>query len=445
MPLTLTRHKPDTWGYYIDHLAQKLDTACKKGGELNHYIKKVAALVNRRGMKLKRSWERLQFDHAIHESTIKNHNKIIADAELALRNKEKYESNDAYAASHDPLVQQGFSLKKQTEQKFNGIYAGNTTERILIHVPDPAFSPAGYSLFTNLAESLDFMGVPTSVLGWNDRTEEVINKFNPTVLMSSDHASYLGRIDWISIKKYRETNRLKIGLTASLAEYDNTPLGSRLNWAKKHGINFFYSFRDAEYVSNRVEYQPFFDEGYNILHLPFGANILHYYPVAGFNRDIDYVLIATKKREHTIFMKDVVKRNYGFIDGPGWKHAPHFKFNRDKDKYIYARAKIGLNVHLPEQIDWACEVNERTYQLAACGVPQLIDHPKLLDKLFSKDALFIADTPKEYADYFEMIINDPKGCEARALIAQKEVFDKHTTFHRADLLMQQLAVQHYCV
>jgi spore maturation protein CgeB len=137
-------------------------------------------------------------------------------------------------------------------------------------------------------------------------------------------------------------------------------------------------------------------------------------------------------------MKDIVKRHSGFIDGPGWKHAPDFRFNRDRDRYIYARSKVGLNVHLPEQIDWACEVNERTYQLAACGVPQIIDHPKLLDKLFGKDALFIADNPRQYSDFFEMVINDPETGKERALKAQKEVFDKHTTFHRADSFMQQL-------
>jgi len=409
---------------------------------VSHCINMAAARINRAQSKLKRSWAKLQFDRSIHGPTKNNHDKIVADAELALKNKEIYETADAYAASHDLLVQQGYALKKQVEQKFKDRYAGKSIERIIIHVPDPAFSPAGYSLFTNLAESLDFIGVPTHILGWNDNTREAIDRFNPTVLLSSDHAGYLERIDWEAIRKYRETKHLKIGLTASLAEYDNTPLNHRLGWAKKHETDFFYSFRDEAYVSKREGYRPFFDAGYKILYLPFGANILHYYPVAGFNRDIDFVLIASKKREHTIFMKDIVKRNYGFIDGPGWKHAPHFQFNRDRDRYIYARAKVGLNVHLPEQIDWACEVNERTYQLAACGVPQLIDHPKLLDQLFSKNALFIADTPRQYSDYFEIIINDPKIGQERALIAQQEVFDKHTTFHRADSFMQQLNALH---
>jgi hypothetical protein len=411
-------------------------------GIVNHYISMFTARIDRSKSKFKRSWARIQFDRSIHRLIIKKHDKIIADAELALKNKEIYEADDAYAASHDLLVQHGYALKKQVEQKFKDIYSGKSIERIIIHVPDPAFSPAGYSLFTNLAESLNFIGVPTHILGWNDNTGEAIDKFKPTVLLSSDHASYLERIDWAAIRKYREKNHLKIGLTASLAEYDNTRLDHRLDWSKKHGVDFFYSFRDEAYVSSRNEYRPFFDAGYRILYLPFGANILHYYPVAGFDRDIDFVLIASKKREHTVLMKDIVKEYYGFIDGPGWKHAPHFQFKRERDRYIYSRAKVGLNAHLPEQIDWACEVNERTYQLAACGVPQVVDHPKLLDKLFSKDALFIAETPSQYSDYFEMIINDPKIGQERALIAQKEVFEKHTTFHRADSFMQQLNALH---
>lgn len=409
-----------------------------KNSILTHCITKAAARIKRTQSKLKRSWAKIQFDRSIHSLTIKNHEVNIANAEQALKNKEVYESNEAYAASSDPLVQQGYTLKRQVEAAFKDKYAGIISERIMIHVPDPASSPAGYSLFTNLAESLNFMGVPTHILGWYDSTAEAINNFKPSVLLTSDHTSYLERIDWEVIRAFKENENLKVGLTASLAEYDNTPLEQRLGWAASHGIDFYYSFRDEGYVSTRPEYSPFFDAGYEMLYLPFSANILHYYPVAGFNRDIDYALIASKKREHAIFMKDIVGRHYGFIDGPSWKHAPNFAFNRNRDRYIYARAKIGLNVHLPEQIEWACEVNERTYQLAACGVPQLIDHPKLLDKLFSKGALFIADTPKQYAEYFEMIISDPKSGQDSALLAQKEAFERHTTFHRADAFMQQL-------
>lgn len=364
---------------------------------------------------------------------------VIDIAEAALARADVHESDEACMESADPLVRQGWLLKKAVESQFRGLYDGKTTERILIQVPVPAFSPAGYSLFTNLAESLEFIGVPTRILEWEGDTRTALEEFKPTVLLSSDHESYLARIDWNAITQYKALSKLRVGLTASLEEYDNTPLKRRLAWAFEHGIDFFYSFRDDAYVQTRVEYQPFFEAGYKILYLPFGANILHYYPVAGFNRDINFVLMATRKSEHMSYMKNIVHSHAGFIDGPGWRHVQDFHFNRARDRYIYARAKVGLNVHLPEQIEWACEVNERTYQLAACGVPQLVDHPKLINKLFSKDALLVADTPSQYAQLFLNIMREPELSEARALLAQKEVFARHTTFHRADSFMQQLA------
>jgi spore maturation protein CgeB len=116
----------------------------------------------------------------------------------------------------------------------------------------------------------------------------------------------------------------------------------------------------------------------------------------------------------------------------------HFQFNRERDRYIYARAKVGLKVHLPEQIDWACELNERTYQLAACGVPQLIDHPMLLNTIFGSNSFFIAETPAQYDELFDELMRNPSLGLEKALYAQREVFASHTTFHRAKSLIDQL-------
>jgi len=408
--------------------------------KIRYYIDKAAFRIRRTRFKLRRSWTISQFDRSLRGAALSNHEQVIIDAENALKNKEKYESERAYAESEDPLVRQGFGLKRQAELNFNGKYANKNKERIMIQVPDPAFSPAGYSIFTNLAECLDFMGVPVHILGWHEDSGMAIDEFKPTLFLGSDHASFLEKIDWEAIARYRESNLLKIGLSISLEEegYGNTSLLQRLDWGKKHQVDFYYTFYDEAFIRTSRKCLPFFDAACKMLYLPFGANIMRYYPVAGFRRDIDFVLIASRKNEHAIFMKDIVKRSSGFIDGPGWKHAPHFRFNRDRDRYIYARAKVGLNVHLPEQIESACEVNERTYQLAACGVPQVVDHPKLLDSLFSKRAMFVADTPGQFLEYFEAIINEPTIGQERALLAQQEAFAKHTIFHRVESFLQQL-------
>ena len=115
----------------------------------------------------------------------------------------------------------------------------------------------------------------------------------------------------------------------------------------------------------------------------------------------------------------------------------------DKDRYLYARAKVGLNLHLEEQLDWANELNERTYILAACGVPQLLDDPALLPSRFDKNGLFIADSPAEYTELFEYILNHPDKAKQKTLLAQREVFEKHTWFHRAEKLVSDLSKNYF--
>lgn len=402
---------------------------------LKHYVK---LLIGRSDP----HWRFFVFEQKINPLTWKNREYILAWAEKCLKKKSEYEDPRLYAESDNPLVRQGYELKQKTEKYFKNIFARNSSIKILIHTPDQRFSPGGYSLFTNISEAFEFIGIPTRILGWNDSTKKALDEFRPNILLSSDHSAYLEKIDWGAIAEYRKNNSLRIGLTAGLAEYGNTPLLERLDWAEKRNIDFYYSFRDSDYVRARKEYRPFFDKGYKILFLPFGANILHYYPVPNITKDVDYAFLASTNKAKALrymeYIMTIVSKYQGVIDGPGWQKIKNFNFNSERDRYVYARSKVGLNIHLQEQIDWAGEINERAFMLAACGVPQIIDNAKLLPKLFSENAFFVAKNPKEYRQYFKIILNNPEVGMERALIAQKEVFKKHTSFHRAEDFIKQL-------
>lgn len=394
-------------------------------------------LAQKRITKLKRSIEKHQFNYRFNQATLSSHDLVLAEAEAALLNLSAHENIELCLNSIDPVVRQGTRLKIELEAQMKDACIGSS-ERILIQVPDARFSPAGYSLFSNLLESLNYIGIAAKALEWNEDIDGVLKGFLPTVLLSSDNAEYLNRIDWAKVNQYKQHSNLRVGLSAALEEYESTPLLPRLIWAKQHQIDFYYSYRDEDYVRSRSEYQLFFDHDFEIICIPFGANILHYYPVSGFERDLNYVLMASRKREHIQYLKSITKDYSGFLDGPGWKQVKSFSFKRERDRYIYARAKVGLNIHLPEQINWACELNERTYQLAACGVPQLIDHPMLLDKIFGHESFFIADSPEDYEEKFRELIVHPHLGIDKALHAQKEVFAAHTTLHRAKSLIDQL-------
>jgi hypothetical protein len=387
-------------------------------------------------------WLFYRFEHSINAQTKSGRKAVLDWAEEKVAEKGRLESREAYAASKDPVVIQGFELKQKAEKSFKGKRAGETSLRILVHVPDQKVSPGHYSLFSNFIESFEFIGISARAIGPNESAEKVFSEFKPTIFLSIDHPNYLRDIDWPAVDAFKKQHGLHIGLVAYLEGEDgDTPLLPRLAWGKEHGVGFYYSFKDPDFLRTDAAYKPFHDQGSAILTIPFGANPLHYYPVPNIEKDIDYIFLGSiswKKGLHADFARKIVSRAPGFIDGFGWKHAPDFRFNRDRDRYIYARGKTGFNFHIPDQISHPSEVNERTHQLAACGIPQITDRPMLLSKLYSADAMFVADDEHGFRSHFKRIIDDPEYGRKKALIAQREAFEKHTTFHRADDFAKQL-------
>lgn len=141
---------------------------------------------------------------------------------------------------------------------------------------------------------MSFLGVPVRILGRDEELETVLENFRPTAFLASDHPAYLGRISWHALSDYRAQHPIRLGLTASIGAYGNIPLKDRLTWAQLNGVDFYFSFRDPEFVRNRPDYEPFFSSGFPMLYLPFGTNIIHNYPVPIFQRDLDYALIVTR-------------------------------------------------------------------------------------------------------------------------------------------------------
>ncbi len=435
----------------IVFLSYKLGTITEVSAVLEGLLKKYPAdqvlfniaqefvnLVNTGSMQ--RKFE--EFVNNIHPLTIKRHDEILKWAEDREKNAFQYEDRLRYEESENEIVRNGYSLCQEVKLNYKNKYTCLSGLRILIHIPPLNVSPGGYSLFTNMFQALSYIGISTRALGWDEPVEHALNDFRPSVLMTSDHTLYLSRINWDKVREYQNVTGLRIGLTASLEEYGNTPLAGRLHWAKQHNVDFFYSFRSPEYLNRRREYLPFFDSGYKIFSIEFAANPLIHYPVPDIKTDLDYIFLGSsngdKWSRYFEYLSGIISRHTGFLDGPGWGFQVQTS-NLNKDRYLYARSRIGLNLHLTEQIQWPCELNERTYILAACGVPQLIDGAQLLPRRFDENGFFVAESPEQYSKNFDLMLKDPDEANRRAIIAQKEVFSFHTWFHRAERLSLDLA------
>lgn len=380
-------------------------------------------------------WSLYFFEKNISKESLSKYEEVKNWGLTMLKNESKYDN----FIEHNVLGQE--SLK--TSLTYRNKYADFIEIRILIYIPSVLESPGGNSLFSNFAKAFEFVGISVKTFSDYNELQKIIIEFKPTIFLFSDNSIFTQKIDWKLLSNYKKNNKFFIGLTTSLEEYGNSPLIPRLEWAKNNDIDFYYSFKDIEYVKTRREYKPYFDFGYKILPLEFGVNPLIYYPVSGIEKDLDFVFLGSnnfsKLSRYQAYFKSIFKKNVGYIDGPGW----FFNNNNlimipEDDKYYYARARVGLNLSIPEQIEWACELNERTYMLAACCIPQLTDRPKLLSKRFSDDCFYVADSPKEYEELFYEIIKNKSVAQNKALKAYKEVLQKHTIFQRVETFILEL-------
>ncbi len=320
----------------------------------------------------------------------------------------------------------------------------NTFTKILIHIPSIEFSPGGHSIFLNIFETLVYMGFKVEKLNWKDEFDSIFINFKPNIFLTSDDIVYLDKINWELINQKKIDYNLKIGFTASLEEYGNTNLIDRIKFAKKNNVDFFYSFRAKEYYEKRKEYKPFFDEGFKIYSIEFGVNVLKFFPTYENPKKIyDYIFFGStnysKNSRYIKYFLKIIKNYNGLICGPGWPWLEKL-VPLENQKYYYQKSKICLNLHLDEQINWPCELNERTYILAACKVPQLIDNPALLYNRFNKDIVFSAKNSKQYYDLFKYMLNNYDEVKHKTNLMYIKTINNYTMFHRCENFFLELNI-----
>jgi hypothetical protein len=355
------------------------------------------------------------------------------------------EDDTACAASPDALVRRGWDLRGRLRQQFQDKWSGSPW-RVLIFLPDYEMAPAGYSLFRNLADGFAYLGVPARLWPQGEPLGPHLDSFQPTVLLANDGEryapeGYLDYIDWRAVADYRKRSELWLGLVASPYPKAAADLDARLAHARRLGVTFYFAFQAEEFIAARHE--GYRRRGFPVLSLEFGANPLVYYPVAGCARDLNYVFLGSahfeKWSRYHAYFKDILAAHPGVLVGTGWSQADLRRLPETWHRHLYARARVGLNLHVPFQIEAASELNERAYNLAACGVPQLSDAPKLLPWRFRAESVFVGPTPAEYRAQFRRILARPDQAQERALNALEDVLQRHTIFHRAEAFLGQVA------
>lgn len=364
----------------------------------------------------------------VHDQTISRH---VAIVQWACRQAEVGADFGQQVRSED-LGKQHERLMKELDRRFRGALQSQSL-RILIHLPPAEVALAWSSSVGNMLSCFDYLGIRAEALPWDAPVERMLTTFKPNVLLTIWHENYLKRIDWEAVAGFRQESPLLIGINAPEEElYGSKLVGQVLGWADKAGVSFFFKERPRAYLAG--SYERFWDRGYEVVALEYGANPLLYYPVGGVEVDMHYSFLGSLHRDkwsrYLSYFGPILERHPGILIGPGWPTGLPRTLPAEAHKFIYARASIGLNLHHETQLKEPVEINERTYNLAAAGIPQVVDSPILIRERFSDEAFFRAESAADFQDLFESALSDPHEALRRASAAHQEVLMGQTMFHR---------------
>lgn len=115
------------------------------------------------------------------------------------------------------------------------------------------------------------------------------------------------------------------------------------------------------------------------------------------------------------------------------------RITEEESVLIYNAAKINLNLHSsvePGQLIGNGDfVNPRTFELAAMGAFQLVDHRDLLSELFAENELVTFATLEEFYSKIDYFLQHPEERKIYAERAQKRVLAEHTYEQRMAALV----------
>ncbi|MDX2195729.1 MAG: glycosyltransferase [Cytophagales bacterium] len=322
---------------------------------------------------------------------------------------------------------------------FKDIYKNKIGTSIAFLIPSPQKSPGGYSLIKNITEALNHIGVCAIYIPINQEVNIKLNEYKPKILFAFDFDDVVQMIDWNILK----INNTKIGIAAYIDEYKYvSALKQRQKYTDSIGIDYYYSFKDITYIHQHKGYEPIISKKLPIISFPFGANPLHYYPLER-PKIKDFIFIGSTNRDKWERYQKWFAPIYchwanGVLYGPNWDFCTDFEFNAQIERNAYAGTKVGLNLHLENQISYASELNERTYQLALCKIPQLMDNPMLLKYHYPGGGVYSAKNEEEYTQILRHILTNENECIMNAEIAYNHTLNHHTSMHRAVQLIKDL-------
>jgi spore maturation protein CgeB len=172
--------------------------------------------------------------------------------------------------------------------------------------------------------------------------------------------------------------------------------------------------------------------------LPLAADPSIYRPIRSkdqYRANVVFAGGATLERE--VLLSGLVEFGLA-LWGPGWRKTALRDYCRGEvrttSEFVraYGGASVGVNLHhvvSSNGVNARC--NQRVFELAAIGVPQVVDPRRDLDRYFvpGQDLLVFRDAA-ELRSSVERLIHEPPSAEALGESARRTALGRHTYMHR---------------
>ncbi len=137
------------------------------------------------------------------------------------------------------------------------------------------------------------------------------------------------------------------------------------------------------------------------------------------------------------------------LRGPGWRQTSLRDYCRgealDTEEFVraYGGASVAINIHeqAPGASVGGASCNQRLFEIAAIGVPQVVDRRGDLPDHYAPGAeCYVFDEAADLKSAVEAVLLDPPAAQSVAEAARRTTLARHTYMHRVRDLLRQVGL-----
>lgn len=340
--------------------------------------------------------------------------------------------------------------------------------KVLYYIPSLESTYAGRFIYQGYKDAFLHLGHQFETYTTKDHgeMENILNKFQPDIFISSLNTYSFKYLDLSLLKKYRDKGTVMLTQVPAWKKHSRRFAGGDLQNSTKlvnlikdglaGDVFFTWLEQDDPLMEGFIK-----TTGYKFHTILLAANTHLYYPDYDerYVADISFVgsnLSSKRKfiKKHLLPLKKQYQvRTYGsdwtlgskvlgyiqkagqFMNIEKLKGIRKFSLPLEDERKVYTSSTISLNIHEEHQRRFGSDFNERTFKIIASGGFQIVDDVAVLRRYFDENELVIAKDTNEWFQKIDHYIKIPQERLPIIEAGRKKVLENHTYHHRVEQIV----------